>query len=521
MLDRFFLPYLLEVVLSASLILVVARVLAIAFRNASASLRHALWLTAFAGILVVSLAPLAPTRISLAIVEPPTLQPRQVAPHGRHLSRENPAAGTQAQPDNLMAPLSTATPGGQEYFLAPMLWTSLPLWIWASGFGLLMLKLFVSLFRVRQMAKQGKPPADEKWAPLVMSISRELGLRKIVEIRLTQHAISPMTFGFRTPIVLLPQEANAWSEERLRVVLAHELAHIARGDFQALIAVQLICASHWFNPLVWAARKHLIREREQSCDDAVLRQGTKASVYANHLLNISTTLHLTGGKKRFIQSVPMGKPSQLEGRLMAILNSGHRRGRLSPVQWFLLLGVFTLLVLPLSAFSPWKPVEDPYADLAYSPGGNRLTQADLNALAARGVDGAYIDELRRLGYHSLTFDQVISMSKVLRDPSLFSKNLAGIDKPLKLIEDKGWLCMRVDQLMEHPTVEITIDGKRYFAMPSCSTLLLRKAELRLAVDPLTGEVIDKGEAVAAIGEDEYIYYFSSRENLVEFNARIR
>ena len=119
----------------------------------------------------------------------------------------------------------------------------------------------------------------------------------------------------------MPADADTWSESRLRVVLLHELAHVKRRDCLTHVLGQAACAFHWFNPLAWLAVKRARTERERACDDLVLACGTRGSDYADQLLEMARVLRgdrfpaLLGGA-----SLAMAHRSQLEGRLMAILD---------------------------------------------------------------------------------------------------------------------------------------------------------------------------------------------------------
>jgi len=133
--------------------------------------------------------------------------------------------------------------------------------------------------------------------------------------------------------VIMPTDADGWSESRLRIVLLHELAHVKRRDCLTHMLGQAACAFHWFNPLAWLAVKRARTERERACDDLVLARGTRGSDYADQLLEMARVLRgdrfpaLLGGA-----SLAMAHRSQLEGRLIAILDprvprSGLTRGR--------------------------------------------------------------------------------------------------------------------------------------------------------------------------------------------------
>ena len=61
----------------------------------------------------------------------------------------------------------------------------------------------------------------------------------------------PMAFGFLRPVIFLPADAAGWTEERRRMVLLHEYAHIRRGDLATHLLARMALALHWWNPLSW------------------------------------------------------------------------------------------------------------------------------------------------------------------------------------------------------------------------------------------------------------------------------
>lgn len=130
---------------------------------------------------------------------------------------------------------------------------------------------------------------------------------------------TPMTWGVLRPVIALPMEATTWTAERLRVVLLHEQAHIARYDFLTQLLAGIACAAYWFNPLVWIGAAAMRREREKACDDAVLRHGAKASDYAQHLLDLATANRVPA------MAVPMAQTTHLESRIRAALNPSVSR----------------------------------------------------------------------------------------------------------------------------------------------------------------------------------------------------
>src|SRR5208282_722388 len=125
----------------------------------------------------------------------------------------------------------------------------------------------------------------------------------------------------------LPFGAAQWPEDRRRIVLSHEVAHIARHDWCLQICAELARAIYWFHPLVWLAAERLRQESERASDDAVLHAGIAPSQYASQLLDLARTLENTG--RAWSTALAIARPSNLERRFAAMLNPSIHRTRLS------------------------------------------------------------------------------------------------------------------------------------------------------------------------------------------------
>jgi hypothetical protein len=111
---------------------------------------------------------------------------------------------------------------------------------------------------------------------------------------------------------------------------------------------------HWWNPLAWTAWRAFLAERERAADDLVLRTDTCASDYARHLLEIARVMQ--SGPALGWAAVAMARRSQLEGRLLAILDSRTNRkpaGRSSALAAAL---VPIALIAPLAAIRAQGPL---------------------------------------------------------------------------------------------------------------------------------------------------------------------
>jgi len=154
----------------------------------------------------------------------------------------------------------------------------------------------------------------------------------------------PLTTGVVRPVVLLPVgAATDWPVSRLEAVLVHEFAHVRRNDLVGHLLGRIVCALQWFNPMSWFAVRRLVREAERSCDDEVLQYGARPSTYAEHLLDV-----LKAGRGRPVPApaLSMARRADLEGRVLALLDPGTRRGRLGRrVGAMVSLGAVAVVVL--------------------------------------------------------------------------------------------------------------------------------------------------------------------------------
>ena len=89
-----------------------------------------------------------------------------------------------------------------------------------------------------------------------------------VELREVADLAGPATAGWRRPVVLLPDDWRSWDESERRAVLAHELAHVVRGDYAAGLIARLAVALNDYHPLVhWVAGR--LRLQQELAADAI------------------------------------------------------------------------------------------------------------------------------------------------------------------------------------------------------------------------------------------------------------
>lgn len=104
---------------------------------------------------------------------------------------------------------------------------------------------------------------------------------------------SPFVLGLFRPRIYLPLGLSDGARAQ---VLAHEQAHIARGDHIIKPLGWLILSAHWYNPLVWLAYALFCRDIELACDERVIRSMPAAgrADYSQALLDLSRPRHSVG-----------------------------------------------------------------------------------------------------------------------------------------------------------------------------------------------------------------------------------
>jgi TonB family protein len=325
---------LLDQSIRVSVLLAGVLVAAALLRRRSASLRH--WVLA-AGVLAALALPAAGWLVPewSVLSARPSLEaaPAAVAAtEGTNLARHGVGPAAPVGP----RPRPEANP------------SSLPLTLWALGAGGNLLVLLAGVGRLAWHGRRARRLDHQGWLRASERIRAEVGLRRTVTLLETTGAPMIGAWGWRRPRVMVPASARDWPATDVDLILRHELAHLARGDWHVQLAAECLRALHWFNPLAWVACARLRLESERACDDAVLVAGVRGEDYAARLLHLATVLGRLGPWRSAYPAPGMARSSSLERRVTAMLDPRLARGTVGLRSRVTVPAIILAIALPLA-----------------------------------------------------------------------------------------------------------------------------------------------------------------------------
>ncbi len=197
---------------------------------------------------------------------------------GDRLARAPEAAGATKSHSPISEDKTAAPPAWMGRFLSelrrPVAERERPRWSWpewlALGFivsvGLGLARLGLGVWSIQRLRALSLPIEDPDLFDMVEILRAELSCARKVEIRETYELATPATIGWRRPLLLLPGDWRDWTVAERRAVLAHELAHVCRGDYLTGLAAQVSLTLHFYNPLAHWLAARLRLEQELAAD---------------------------------------------------------------------------------------------------------------------------------------------------------------------------------------------------------------------------------------------------------------
>ena len=320
----------IRAIIASTIVLGLAGLLATLALRASASLRHAIWFVGLVTALgigaLAAVGPVLDVESSLVQWQEGTGK-WELGTGNWELGTGNGELGSRSQ-----LPVPSSQPSfPSSQFPVPSSQFPVPLLVWAAGTALILGRVVLAHFAAARLIRRSRH----------LDVDKRLEVDGAIDVRLSADVPGPFTFGARSPVILLPLEAEEWDRERLRIVLVHEAAHVARFDYIAQLIGTVACAAYWFNPITWLAATRLRAEAEHAADDRVLAAGVDGVTYASHLLELACP-----ERAPLSTAMAVGMAhgtSRLERRFTAMLDSTRSRG-IVPLRLQAIAGSAAMLV---------------------------------------------------------------------------------------------------------------------------------------------------------------------------------
>jgi TonB family protein len=241
------------------------------------------------------------------------------------------------------------------------------------------------------------------------------------ELRIADELASPVTFGLRRPVVLLPPQFPDLDPAARQAILCHELLHVERGDWAVTVAEELVRAIFWFHPAIWWLLGEIQLAREQAVDRAVIEMTQAKDEYVDALLAIA-------GAKAQLDLAPAPlflRKRHLRHRVVSILKEVRMSKTrlvsalagsmciLAAATWFV------TSTFPLSA-APQSDAAGVTVDVGGAALLHRSPVSYPESARSKGVQGAVILELTLDNSGAVADARALSGPEDLRKPALES-----------------------------------------------------------------------------------------------------
>ncbi len=285
-------------------------------------------------------ARLAPAPAHLAVPKPAALSPLAAAPNVK----------------GVLPPEESDHPHAQATRLPCFSWQAGLLVFWAAGVLLSLASALRQGVRLARTVRAASP------APVgdvdITLLAAALGLRRVPRVLQHPAVPAPCVSGWGRPAILLPPGlAQSLAPEELRLALAHEMAHVRRGDLRLALAPALARALFFFHPLAWWASAEWGAACEEACDALALRATGASTAHYGRLL-----LRMASGETR---APALGLSPGYHGlrRRLLGLAPGARESR-PFARWLLALALPLLLPWRLTAAVRVAPADPSVGDAA-------------------------------------------------------------------------------------------------------------------------------------------------------------
>lgn len=259
---------------------------------------------------------------------------------------------------------SVAQPTDDDVMASPLVWLGLVAVAWGC---VAMILLCGQTFHFRRFLRETSPA---EWSVLQQldELRERLGVSRRIELLQTAEISEPVAFGLFEWRIALPQSLNHdISESELDALLAHEIAHLRRGDVAWLLVGRALTTCLAFQPLNFLARRKWQLHAEFQCDDWAVSRAVDAVSLARSLTIVA---ELRSAAALTVAALPAGgRRSHITDRVERLLTGTCADAW--PGRWrtlvMTLAGVAVASILTMHGPSAHAVSDSPESALSESP----------------------------------------------------------------------------------------------------------------------------------------------------------
>ena len=223
--------------------------------------------------------------------------------------------------------------------------------LWVLGGLLVVARLVLGIMTLDRWTGEGQVVTAPAWRNALSRLAPKPAPRLVM----TQRLPGPVSWGVRPGTILL-DPASLSDPTSAEAILAHELAHLRRGDWLFLILSRLALAIFWFNPLVWALHATLIARTEEAADAAAVSRVDRQT-YAHALVRLASQPVASNASIPWTSTAMAGDVRSLEKRIACLMTPHTIRSRPLAVAGAVL--ALSVIATPLAALQVTQDVPPP------------------------------------------------------------------------------------------------------------------------------------------------------------------
>jgi beta-lactamase regulating signal transducer with metallopeptidase domain len=208
---------------------------------------------------------------------------------------------------------------------------------WTMGFIFMVIRMAGGFYLSYNILRKDVFLPGPSMMDLFESAKSRMKITARLNLRMSTRQLSPMVIGIIKPCVIVPASIlSGLNTEQVEAILVHELAHIRRYDHVVMIMQAFITQILFFHPVAWYLSSEISRERENCCDDLVIKAFPNPINYIKALTMIQE-LNVDG---QVPANALMGRSKRLLGRVKRLLKTEKKH-----VPVFRITTIFLLLVM--------------------------------------------------------------------------------------------------------------------------------------------------------------------------------